>query len=54
MTNKMYQEFIENTIKTEGWAVADRANKIALETKKITQSQYREAAGKIAKAFLEA
>lgn len=53
ITNEMYIEFIKKTIETEGWKVADTANKLALESKKITISQYSTAAQLIAKAFLE-
>lgn len=53
ITNEMYIEFIKTTIETEGWKVADTANKLALESKKITTSQYSAAAQLIAKAFLE-
>lgn len=49
----MYIEFIKKTIETEGWKVADTANKLALESKKITVNQYSAAANLIAKAFLE-
>ena len=54
MTTNLYLEFITNTISTEGWKVADTANKLALASKRITQAQYSEAARLIAKAFLEA
>jgi hypothetical protein len=52
ITNEMYIEFIKNTIATEGYKVADTANKIALEQKKITTAQYSEAARLIVAAFL--
>lgn len=52
ITNKMYTSFIKNAIKTEGWKVADAANKIALEQKQITLDQYRAAAQLIVKAYL--
>ena len=52
ITDKMYREFIENTITTEGWQVADIANKKALELKGISLNQYRMAAQLIAAALL--
>lgn len=52
MSTKLYIDFIKNTIESEGWNVADKANKLALEAKKITTAQYSEAARLIAKAFL--
>ena len=54
MNTNLYLEFITNTVSTEGWKVADNANKLALASKRITQAQYSEAARLIAKAFLEA
>lgn len=53
MTTKLYNDFIKNTIKTEGWKVADKANKLALEAKQITVEQYSKAARLIVKAYLE-
>lgn len=47
-----YIEFIKNTIATEGYKVADIANKLALEKKAITTAQYSEAAQLIVAAFL--
>lgn len=52
ITNEMYINFIRNAIETEGWKVDDTANKLALESGKITQSQYSEAAKLIVEAFL--
>lgn len=52
MTTKMYLDFIKNTIATEGYKIADNANKIALEMKKITTEQYRQAAQMIVEAVL--
>ena len=52
ITNEMYTEFIKNTIATEGYKVADTANKIALEAKKITTEQYSMAARLIVAALL--
>ena len=53
MSTKMYIDFIRDTISTDGWRVADTANKLALETKGITLDQYRVAAQIISEAFLE-
>lgn len=53
MSTKMYIDFIRDTISTDGWKVADTANKLALETKGITIDQYRVAAHIISEAFLE-
>lgn len=52
ITNEMYTEFIENAIATEGWKVADTANKLALESGKISQAQYSIASKLIVNAFL--
>lgn len=52
MNTKLYICFIKNVIKTNGYKVADIANKKALEDKQITTKQYSEAAWLIAKAFL--
>lgn len=52
ITNKMYIDFIKSAIKSKGWKVADKANKLALESKNITLDQYRTAAQIIAKAYL--
>lgn len=53
LNTNQYIEFIKTTIETEGYKVADIANKMALEMKKITVSQYSEAARLIASAFLK-
>lgn len=53
LNTKQYLDFIKNTIATEGYKVADHANKIALEKKKITTDQYSAAARLIVKAYLE-
>ena len=53
MNTKQYIDFIKTAIETEGYKVADTANKLALEMKKITVSQYSEAARLIAAAFLK-
>ena len=50
----MYTEFIKNAIETEGYKVADIANKMALETKAITLDQYRAAAQLIVEAYKKA
>lgn len=52
ITNEMYIEFIKNTIATEGYKVADTANKLALEQKAITVDQYSAAARLIVEAVL--
>lgn len=51
ITNEMYTDFIKNTIETEGYKIADAANKIALEQKAITLDQYRAAAQLIVEAY---
>ena len=48
-----YIDFINNTIATEGYKVADTANKMALEMKRISTEQYSVAARLIADAFLK-
>lgn len=50
INNKMYQSFIESTIRNEGTKVADTANKLALAQQRITVKQYLEAAKRIVKA----
>lgn len=52
LSTTQYIEFIKNTISTEGYKVADTANKMALEVKAITTAQYSKAAQLIAAAFL--
>lgn len=52
LNTKQYLDFINNTIATEGYKVADNANKIALEMKKITTEQYSQAARLIVAAVL--
>jgi hypothetical protein len=52
LNNEQYIEFIKKTIKEEGWKIADTANKLALEKKKITTNQYSEAAQIIVSAYL--
>lgn len=53
LNTNQYIDFIKTTIETEGYKVADTANKLALEMKKITVNQYSEAARLIAAAFLK-
>lgn len=52
LDTNQYIEFIKTTIATEGYKVADTANKIALEQKAITTAQYSEAARLIVAAVL--
>ena len=52
ITNEMYIKFIKTTIATDGWKIADTANKLALESKQITLNQYRAATQIIVNAFL--
>ena len=52
MDTKTYLDFIENTLKTDGLKVADTANKLALEAKRITTDQYSAAARILVKAYL--
>jgi hypothetical protein len=52
LNHEQYIEFIKKTIKEEGWKIADTANKLALEKKKITTNQYSEAAQIIVSAYL--
>lgn len=53
MSTALYITFIRHTIKTEGYTVADKANKLALASGQITIDQYCKAATLIAQAFLE-
>lgn len=52
INEKMYMDFINSTLKSDGVKVADKANKMALENGSITVKQYSAAARLIAKAFL--
>ena len=52
MKNKEYIEFIKKAIETDGYKVADIANKKALEAGAITTAQYSAAARLIAEAFV--
>ena len=53
LDTNQYIDFIKNTIATEGYKVADTANKMALEMKRISTEQYSAAARLIADAFLK-
>ncbi|MCQ2388002.1 MAG: hypothetical protein MJ066_06145 [Clostridia bacterium] len=53
MNTDFYMSFIEKTLKTEGMNVADKANKMALEKKEISQEQYIKAARIIAAEILK-
>ena len=48
-----YIDFITRAIRSDGYQVADVANKLALESKQISTDQYLQAARIIADAFLE-
>ena len=48
-----YIDFIRSAIHTDGYRVADAANKLALESKQISTDQYLQAARIIARAFLK-
>lgn len=52
MDTKQYLDFIRDTLRNEGIRVADTANKLALELKRITFDQYSAAAQMIADAYL--
>jgi hypothetical protein len=52
LNTNQYIDFIKTTIATEGYKVADTANKLALEMKRISTEQYSEAARLIVAAFL--
>lgn len=53
MKTNIYIDFIKNVIASDGYQIADRANKEALAAKAITIEQYSKAAGLIAQAFLD-
>ena len=53
LDTNQYIDFIKNTIATEGYKIADTANKMALEMKRISTEQYSAAARLIADAFLK-
>lgn len=52
LDTNQYIDFIKATIETDGYKVADTANKMALEMKRISIEQYSAAARLIADAFL--
>lgn len=52
MDTKTYLNFIKKTLEDEGIKVADTANKLALEAKKITTEQYSAAARILVEAYL--
>jgi hypothetical protein len=52
LNTEQYLEFIRNAIATDGYEVADAANKIALEKGAITTAQYIDAAHLVVNAFL--
>lgn len=52
ITTTQYKQFIQDAIKTDGWKVADIANKMALEIEAISLDQYRMAARIIANEIL--
>ena len=51
-SEEQYIKFIKKTINEEGYIIADKANKLALENKEITTILYSKAARLIADAFL--
>ena len=53
LNTNQYIDFIKTTIETEGYKVADTANKLALEMKRISTEKYSAAARLIADAFLK-
>lgn len=53
MDTKQYLDFIRDALKSEGVRVADTANKLALELRRITTDQYSAAARLIVTAWLE-
>ena len=53
MDAKQYLDFIRDALKNEGVRVADTANKLALELRRITTDQYSAAARLIAATWLE-
>lgn len=52
LDTNQYINFIKTAIETEGYRVADIANKMALKMDRITIKQYSAAARLIADAFL--
>ena len=53
LDTNLYIDFIKTTIETDGYKVADEANKTALEMNRISTEQYSAAARLIADAFLK-
>ena len=53
LDNNLYIDFIKTTIETDGYKVADEANKTALKMNRISTEQYSAAARLIADAFLK-
>ena len=53
ISDGLYLDFIAKAIKSDGYQIADAANKLALESKQITTDQYLKAARIIVDAFLE-
>jgi hypothetical protein len=53
LDTNQYIAFIKTTIEADGYKVADAANKMALEMKRISTDQYSAAARIIAEAFLK-
>ena len=54
LDSNLYIDFIKTTIETDGYKVADEANKTALKMNRISTEQYSAAARLIADAFLKA
>lgn len=52
MNTNLYLSFIKKAIETDGITIADTANKLALELKRITVDQYSAAAKLIVDAYL--
>lgn len=53
MNTDLYLDFIEKTVKSDGYEIADKTNKIALKENVITQPQYSKAAKIIAAEILK-
>lgn len=53
LDTNLYIDFIKTTIETDGYKVADEANKTALKMNRISTEQYSAAARLIADAFLK-
>ena len=53
LDSNLYIDFIKTTIETDGYKVADEANKTALKMNRISTEQYSAAARLIADAFLK-